>query len=142
MIKKCFKCSKEKPLNEFYKHSQMADGYLGKCKECTKKDTHQRSINPISREKIRLYEQKRFNNLERKKKIAEYQRNTRKNNNEKYKARTKVKVSIRNGSLTKLSCEICGNSKSEAHHEDYSKPLDVRWLCFSHHRMIHGQNTT
>ena len=37
--KVCFKCGESQLLTEFYKHAGMADGHLGKCKGCTKKDT-------------------------------------------------------------------------------------------------------
>lgn len=51
----------------------------------------------------------------------------------KRRARRKVSTEIEAGRLVRLPCQICGASKSEAHHDDYSKPLDIKWLCRAHH---------
>ena len=48
---------------------------------------------------------------------------------------------LRKGTLTKpLECEGCGpnySGKLEAHHDDYSKPLDVKWFCDPCHKQRH-----
>ena len=56
-------------------------------------------------------------------------------------ARDLVNSEIRKGYLIPQPCEACGTSISiEAHHDDYSKPLHVRWLCVVHHREHHRNN--
>ena len=55
--KKCFKCGVEKPLTDFYKHSEMKDGHLNKWKECTKLDVSLHRAKNIDR--IREYDRRR-----------------------------------------------------------------------------------
>lgn len=55
----------------------------------------------------------------------------------KNKARCAVTRAIKNGALVRKPCEICGELKVEAHHDDYTKRLDVRWLCVKHHTEHH-----
>lgn len=55
------------------------------------------------------------------------------NNPEIIKVQGKTEYAIKMGVLIKEPCEICGNEDSEAHHDDYSNQLEVRWLCRKHH---------
>jgi len=52
------------------------------------------------------------------------------------KARSLAASYQRGGKLTPQPCEVCGDPETEKHHEDYDFPLDVRWLCHEHHRMV------
>lgn len=113
----------------------MADGLLGKCKECTKRDTKNRYV--TSREKVRAYDKQREQTPHRKAKKLEYQR--RRRLTPEGKANMMVTNAIARGEIVPQPCEVCGDTSAEAHHDDYSKPLEVRWLCFVHHREHHGQ---
>lgn len=53
------------------------------------------------------------------------------------KAHSAVQIAIRAGRLVREPCVFCGKPGAEAHHEDYSKPLDVWWLCRLHHERRH-----
>jgi hypothetical protein len=50
-----------------------------------------------------------------------------------------MKTAVRLGKLKRLPCEVCGAPETDGHHDDYSKPLDVRWLCRRHHAEVHAE---
>jgi hypothetical protein len=56
---------------------------------------------------------------------------------ERESARRAVRLAIRAGTLVREPCEKCGASKVHGHHDDYAKPLGVRWLCRTHHDEHH-----
>ncbi len=58
-------------------------------------------------------------------------------NPDKRKAHGVIANAIRRGKMKRMPCEECGSEKSEAHHDDYSQPLNVRWLCRNHHLAFH-----
>lgn len=139
MLKTCFKCHRELEHDQFYVHRYMADGRLGKCKECTKRDvTEHRRDNHAA---VCAYDRARAKTPERKANVREYAKNSRARSPEKYRARYMVSIAIRDGKLKRLPCRVCSSPDAEAHHTDYSMPLDVDWLCFNCHRTVgHSQH--
>jgi hypothetical protein len=56
---------------------------------------------------------------------------------EKERARQQAWNAANRGDIQRQPCEVCGVEKVDAHHDDYSKPLEVRWLCRAHHMEVH-----
>jgi len=67
-------------------------------------------------------------------------RRYREKNPEKHRAHLDLRNAIRRGLLEKSPCEVCGALRVEGHHDDYARPLEVRWLCKKHHIEAHGGN--
>lgn len=134
-MKKCFKCGQEKSINEFYKHSQMSDGHLNKCAECTKTDSKKWRKNietdPVKKAKDLEYHRKYVKgkrSWKPSKEIAnEYAKRYRDNYPEKYKARMRC---------TKLKPIIKGN---DLHHWSYNidDSTSVIELSIIDHRKLH-----
>lgn len=138
LYKQCFKCLACKPMSDFYKHKGMYDGHLGKCKECTKTDaTANRNANL---EKVREYDRQRAKAPKRKRYLRERCIVFRKENPQKYHAHSLVTSAVRCGRLIKPDkCMGCGKKKKlQGHHDDYYKPLEVKWLCAPCHYVEHN----
>ena len=51
-------------------------------------------------------------------------------------ARSTLNNAIKLGKMTRGRCETCSEI-AEAHHDDYDRPLKVRWFCQHHHDLHH-----
>ena len=136
-MKYCKTCDTTKARLEFGKRKASKDGLAPLCKSC-----------------LRAYDKSRLKCPKRAAHRAAYQksdkgrpkadaakREWRNRNPSKAKAMAKISYNIRIGALTRQPCEKCKTTNNvHAHHDDYSKPLDVRWLCAQHHRDWHAKH--
>lgn len=136
-LKTCFKCGVEKPLTEFYRHSGMGDGHLNKCKSCAKADVAANYA--TRRQQYAAYERDRYQEPVRRSYAQKIARERKNRNPLKARATYLTSNAIRDRRLVPQTCEVCGAVKVEAHHDDYNKPLEVRWLCRTHHLAHHGK---
>jgi hypothetical protein len=136
-MKCCSKCKVEKPLGEFFAEKRASDGRRSSCKTCFSKG---------SREYIKSHPEKsqqygiNYRGKTNRKSITDkdYYREYRRMNPEKTRVRTITSNAIRDGKLVKTPCRDCNTSVNiEAHHPDYTKPLEVIWLCKPHHMQLH-----
>jgi hypothetical protein len=152
-MKVCRECQQEKPLDQFYKHEKMKDGHLNKCIPCVKERVLKHRSENL--EKIQAYDRIRGTFKHRRDSIKRYSLTERgkevkkksiKAYNERWPMKYAAKVitgnAIRDGILTRAeSCEVCGSTdRIEGHHDDYTKPLEVRWLCCKCHVDWHKKN--
>lgn len=135
-MKRCRKCGKRKPITEFYKNKPMPDGRLNHCRDCFKQRSHQYwrevSSDPVRLERVR--ERGRGLSKQRLSTPATRLIKSRwaKRNKFKRRAHHTVLRAVRSGRLIRPSkCDNCGHHRQHigAHHEDYTKPLKVIWLC-------------
>lgn len=142
MSKTCKWCGQLKPLSEFYRDGGMKDGHVNKCKACYcgGVKAHRRS-NPHVQEadRNRYYKTKHLTAETR----AAYHRKFELEHPIRYRANTAVNNAIKDGKLCKpANCSNCGRGDCviHGHHDDYAKPLDVRWLCAQCHQQWHQEN--
>ncbi len=131
----CSICKVEKPRSNFFKDNGNIDGLRTRCKECDKIITHE---SYLKNKKAILQKSQEYRKTEKGKLVRKREHaRKRKLFPEKYRANYLASNAIRGGHLIKQPCEICGNEKVQAHHDDYSEPLKVRWLCKDCHNEFH-----
>jgi len=139
---RCFACGETKSLDEFYTHPMMGNGHLGKCKECCKSQARVHYRKKIEDPKWREHERVRNREKYRCGIKAGKAWATRHAEPERRAANTAISNALRDGRIGAPSeCQDCGHDFSEyrreAHHPDYSKPLEVEWLCARCHGNRH-----
>lgn len=150
--KKCTTCGETKPLAGFTTRAASPDGRYNQCLTCRRELT--RRWRASNKDRVREYEaayyaanKDRINAQSRAWMASPLGRASRRifkkrwdaENPKKRRAHALVTSARNKGHLIPQPCERCGATKTVAHHDDYAKPYDVRWLCQSRHRQLHAE---
>jgi hypothetical protein len=142
-FKKCSKCNQQKEKSEFYKNSGTSDGLGSWCKDC-ERSRDRKTYTKIYRktEGYHQAKEKYRNSPKYKNGLREREKRYRSHNLEKRRAQESVKAAKKAGRLVAPRfCQICKHEGILfAHHSDYSRPLDVLWVCPLCHAKIHRKN--
>lgn len=135
-MKECCVCHAVLPISEYYPYSKDKSRPMAYCKNCHKLRMRQATLKYADKRKAaraiyRMRPKVKAREMATTKKMYSLYR-------EKQLARMKVYNAVKNGKLKRLAC-WCGDIKVQAHHDDYNKPLEVRWLCRRHHNEVHGK---
>ena len=164
-MKLCKKCDEEKSLDEFHKNKNGKDGLNSRCKTCAiaatkawNKANPERNRARVAKWQLENPDKDRARHIKWKKenpeklagyrknyreanpeKVVEYYKKYKKAKPEKIKARNAVGNAIAAGKLIRPdACSVCLEIKNiEGHHEDYSKPFELIWVCVQCHGNIH-----
>jgi formylmethanofuran dehydrogenase subunit E len=134
---RCGKCGEYFSKDGFYKNKRTILGITSECRKCHCETSIKSRDKDNARDKNRVFMRKhRAENIEL---HRERERQQFRPKDEKYYARKELNAALKRGDITRPSaCEECGRDvKLTAHHGDYSKPLEVRWLCYECHGKLH-----
>ena len=138
-MKRCSGCKIEKELLEFSRNKSRKDGLKNECKKCCRDYTQSEAGKAAHKRANQKYFQTSAGKIARQKGDQKHH----KLYPERAKAHRIVRTAIRKGILIRPSnCESCSeNGFIESHHEDYSKPLDVNWLCTKCHAKLRKERS-
>lgn len=138
-MKTCCVCQKEKQDADYYEVRKGSGKTMAACKLCIN-DRNKRYRHGAGKEKTLAHDRERDKQPERSQAWSERRRVRNEKHPERVKAKNDLHNAVRSGRV--VPWPVCAmpecDQKPEAHHPDYSRPLDVVWLCHSHHMMVHN----
>lgn len=156
LMKYCGGCERDLNESEFGRNAALDDGLARYCRECARQKVREHRLKS-GRQKPAGWTRKTADMKAYRRQWREANADYRKQwlkahpgaetrykaawyakHRERRIAKDRVKYAVKTGKLKREPCVKCGE-KAEAHHPDYSKPLDIVWLCPTHHREHHKQ---